>query len=565
MTLEVLDNDKVKRWENNQPLLQFAESLSPSVAAQVLNDSTYFAEVHWPNKCKTFEYACLITLYGIFLNTAEDDAGSVACAPCKDYNDVLQRIYEQGPSRRFYEAIGYVYLNFKVVYDGKLARLMLTSGQDKLTMDVTVETTQGVDQKYVGIFIVVRPNSLYASVLNCTISYSFVRDDHPSSFCEDADAKYTLRRDTAAKFINLRCYFRDTRDYPLFTIPQALNRVNFLYQPCEEPYANKTCMSPFIGGFLSSCSFTFIEAGNQEFYCGGFFNFLEGNRSLDSSIATAIIFSKSYTEKYNKFTCGLFMSDVRFYGDDAIFHKINIGCLCAITAENRFCDMALSTTAPSLSIPNTTCTLDAKSLYTGPPAYCYVKDEEYGVTDNVQTGSVCYMLNDRNLAFCVPTKQNCECCCFTAKHDNCNSLFAIGKAFESQYLVCMWELQYGPFTTYIPNFLAFNSFWLYADELVFSTSDIMDFNREFEKLYGFFVLDMKTLKVIRTGIYNPVQHSYAAAPGFTDHAAINRYYNRRCGNVREWTLGEISGQHRCFYKDKFTMECCTSKTFGGRV
>ncbi|CAD5213705.1 unnamed protein product [Bursaphelenchus okinawaensis] len=88
----------------------------------------------------------------------------------------------------------------------------------------------------------------------------------------------------------------------------------------------------------------------------------------------------------------------------------------------------------------------------------------------------------------------------------------------------------------------------------------MDVNREFEKLMGFFELDLTVLKVKDTGIFNRVMHAYNNDTTVAADSTRNTFYTKICGNIEFWDAAEISAQCKCFYSSKTVIHCCCSKT-----
>ncbi|CAD5213697.1 unnamed protein product [Bursaphelenchus okinawaensis] len=322
-----------------------------------------------------------------------------------------------------------------------------------------------------------------------------------------------------------------------------------------------TCLVKRYGGYLAACSRTAVVDNTKEFYyyCASYYNIYDSDsRVLDIPFAEVLWAAPNNT--VGPYTCGLqVVSEEDEHENNIEKHVMLFGCFCDPSGDMN-CDTGLPDPRPKdegFMRPNRTCytgDTDNATIVSGFVGFCTYEEGEYNITDRAVDNDICFELNSKLLKL----KGRCQCCCIN-EVPLCNSLFVPGKQLYDTYRTCEEEAKHGEYDVFFINKMAFHGALPYSSNVFFPPPDVMDINREFEKIMAFFELDVVTFKVEQMGSYNKNPHTYSVGTALQD-SITNRFYSKICANIGDWKTSEVTSQCKCFYSTRYKIHCCCSKS-----
>ncbi|CAD5230937.1 unnamed protein product [Bursaphelenchus okinawaensis] len=572
--------DKEYAWAQQNEMSSFIQSLPNSVKNQTAKQVTTFTE-NLPPKCnQTLEvdFYCLIQLISVVYMSPQEDSSIAVCSPCRSTSHVLQALLTS-PKEVYFEATGKTNFEFyRYQYFDHPYEMAVNYSKDEVLLQSSADQFNGHETKYYGIEMKFTLLPLESDRYQVELNYSMTKSDQKKYDC-DQNEKEMYFDQLLGNTVTISCYFDRTKNVPMLTLPQRIQSFHMGFVNCTyDP--SKTCLSDVVAYYLAYCERTFsIVPYNRTngFMCSAYYN-KNGVAIDDVMNAVTVIDGAPILEPYSNSSdikCTLqfieFMHTTQSSSHDIYAKRyVRLGCSCYF-GYNGICDHDMSpnmTQEQMDSIPATKCYTtrqdEQKAEVDGYYGYCAANTTADGyyhykaIDTEISNTDACYRINHGRLAICVLIDGTCQCCCKAVSARRCNDEFKEGGLYYNESVNCENDKKFGPFQIQYPNIQSFPDYWPYSSRRFISLSDLRDTNREYEKLYGYFVLDVRTLLIDYLGIYNQVRHSQSHRDEDT-LTRTERLANTQCNNIGKWRLSQMTSRSKCFTLSRWTLLCCTGK------
>ncbi|CAD5213703.1 unnamed protein product [Bursaphelenchus okinawaensis] len=397
------------------------------------------------------------------LNSPKEDRSTVVCAPCGNGSPALNYIHNDDKTKQFYLAKGKITVKLNVTEEFRYLKL-ISPTKDIMPMESKEETMDSVKWKNMGVRIKMEAQIRFDTVIQeINFSYELVRTNEEGKLCADGSADIFFSIANGFKSIDIKCFIHDVTLMPVFTIPQFVNYLQYIFVNCsDDTDPSSTCMVFMFGGFLSACVRTYIVRTYQDhglFLCSAFYNIYDEDSGIIDFVFADVLWTALEFEG-DYYSARLQMIETIDSATNKTIHKMVIGLPC-FPNTSPICDAGLPHSRPDTDvpeIPKRSCikgVVDGKRIIAdGLVGYCkYEGGDDFSINDTSYPGEACFQITENLKAYCKPNfeKGKCECCCVNDEKE-CNAEFTENNLYYSLYLTCQESLRHGehePFYTNI--------------------------------------------------------------------------------------------------------------------
>ncbi|CAD5219505.1 unnamed protein product [Bursaphelenchus xylophilus] len=521
-------------------------------------------------ECSNAPFYCQFLLRDVVFPATSISSLLGVCAPCKP-NEVktINRLLQTPNEQFFLPMEGSIDFNVMLQSEGK--QWVIDHNADELLLSTTGNSSKWLQSPTFAVRLSLTGKEKGGN-LSMTLSYStFVAERKKRQIKKP---KVFVRRDPHQ--VTTVFHFDKMIPFPMVWVPQWASATSFFKS--QQGYLG---LSELAGSFFTYCNYTSIAKLSNDGWtslCGRIY-FINGSSNAELEKIAAVLVVNKFQPELSVDRCTMQMIRVVHSEgarkNESIFwgqHVTTILCMCNASMSDRRCDKRFNENPLDprtiASITQTTCLHKEQhqinaTASTGYYSYCvYSETRLWGVT-TVFRGEPCYTMNDEPVRARI-WKGACYACCHASPEYPCNMKFRKGTPFLGVFNECQYKLRYGKPNLHSLEVFEFPKTLPYAQHVLLPRADLIDVNKEFDKLMGFFHMDLRNFLITSVATFNPIGHAYfERVSDFSYKISSNATHRNRkmrtlC-SISTWRKMELTMGCRCFVVNETDLQCCCLK------
>ncbi|CAD5219503.1 unnamed protein product [Bursaphelenchus xylophilus] len=523
----------------------------------------------YEHACSDASFYCQFQLRDVMFLSGKASSFVGVCAPCGNDTSMTNRLL-QIPGKEFYLPMEGS-ADFKVKLKGDKVLWKVEYDADELVLASTGNSNSSGMPKHPRFGVRLRlKGKLEGDQILMTLSCSTFEIERNATARETE--VYVEREPPQVTVVN---YFEDSDPFPIVWVFRQATKTLFEYQQ------NQLVLSKLAGGYFTYCNYTLIVKRTDHGWtslCGRIY-FMNGSSIAELEKISAAQIVNHFDPESAADNCTMQMIKVitaeGATKNDSSFldqHVTMILCMCNASMSDKTCDQKFKQhhldKETMDKIKKTQCLLLTQdqinvTVDTGYYTYCvYIVEDVFWGLETAKKDEPCYGMRDKPVGIEI-LNDACFACCLATPNSPCNAEFQEGGKYRNLFNECLHKLHFGPPNVHSPEIVEFPQTLPYAERVFFPHADLIDVNKEFDKLMGVFHMNFENMSITSVATFNPVGHAYFERTNSSYRISSTAMaHNRKMRNfcsLSNWGITELSMGCKCFTMDETELQCCCLK------
>ncbi|CAD5219501.1 unnamed protein product [Bursaphelenchus xylophilus] len=560
------DERKILFTTNFEMSKQHFSQILPKELRTSLEQQIKDFDKKYEQACSNATFYCQFQLRDVMFMSGKASSFVGVCSPCGDDASMTNRLFTI-PRNEFYLPMEGS-ADFNVTMKAGEELWKVEHGADEVVFASTGNSKSSGMPKHPRFGVRLRlKGKLEGDQILMTLSYSTFATERDETSTE---MEVYAEREPRQRQVMVVFYFEESDPFPILWVPRMATQALLTHRQ------GRLVLSELAGGYFTYCNYTLIVKSTDHGWtsrCGRIYS-MDGSSNAELTKISAVQIVDQFDPESAADNCTMQMIKIitaEDHSSELQQHVTMILCTCHASMSDKNCDTRFTqdqlnkTTMEKIKQtqciqfnqdqPNVTVT-------TGYYTFCgYTEVQGYGGESTYEYGP-CNWMSDKPVGIEI-WGELCVACCLATPNSPCNAEFQEGGKYRHLFNECQHQLHFGPPNLHAPEILEFPQTLPYAERVLFPHADLIDVNKEFDKLMGVFHMNFENMSITSVATFNPVGHAYFERTNSSYRISSTAMaHNRKMRNfcsLSTWGITELSMGCKCFTMDEIELQCCCLK------